>query len=249
MAKVIFLGVGEAFDELHHNTSILLEHDSHLLLDCGFFAIRQLWKYTQDQNYLDAIYLSHFHADHYFGLPALLMRMKEEKRKSPLTLITQRGGKSKINAVLSLAYKTTLASFGFKINILEVKHGMQTKVNEFKVSFGRTIHAIPNLAIRIGVGEKTLVYSGDGQFFKNHGNFYQGADVLIHDAYTLKKPNPYHATVEAILAYAKEMDIKRLALVHLHRQEREKAKDYLEKIKDSLPYKVVIPKEMQELEL
>ncbi len=55
--KVIFLGVGEACDERVPNNSHLILSDTKLLLDCGYSAPPQLWKYNPDASFLDAIYI------------------------------------------------------------------------------------------------------------------------------------------------------------------------------------------------
>ena len=79
--RVTFVGVGEAFDENLPNTSILVESAaSSILLDCGFSAPRAFWKAADNAEGLDMIHVSHFHADHYFGIPALLARFTQEGR-------------------------------------------------------------------------------------------------------------------------------------------------------------------------
>ena len=75
--KVVFIGVGEAGDENYPNNSSIILSDTKLLLDCGFAVPQQLWRYNADQDLVDAIYISHMHADHYFGIPVLLIRMLE----------------------------------------------------------------------------------------------------------------------------------------------------------------------------
>ncbi len=75
--KIKFIGVGEAFDEDLPNTSILVRarderNESSILLDCGFTAPPSFWKIAKDPDDLDAIWISHFHGDHFFVLPALL---------------------------------------------------------------------------------------------------------------------------------------------------------------------------------
>ncbi|MCX6722879.1 MAG: MBL fold metallo-hydrolase [Candidatus Staskawiczbacteria bacterium] len=92
--KIIFLGVGEAFDEnLPNNSQLIITDKTKLLLDCGFTVPPQLWKYNPDYNFLDAIYISHQHADHYFGLPAILLRMWEGGREKDLLLFVPKNSK------------------------------------------------------------------------------------------------------------------------------------------------------------
>ena len=85
---VTFLGVGEACDERLPNTSVLIQPQNKetgsLLLDCGFTVPASFFAYNQDPEDLSAIWISHFHGDHFFGLPLLLLRLYEEGRRAPL---------------------------------------------------------------------------------------------------------------------------------------------------------------------
>jgi ribonuclease BN (tRNA processing enzyme) len=67
--KIVFLGVGSAFDENYPNTSVLISTDkTSLMLDCGDSAARQLWKIASGNDSIDAIYITHHHPDHYLEL-------------------------------------------------------------------------------------------------------------------------------------------------------------------------------------
>ena len=72
MLEVVFLGVGEAFDESLPNTSILVRPveesgpTTTLLLDCGFTAPPLFWREMPEPDALDGIWISHFHGDHCF---------------------------------------------------------------------------------------------------------------------------------------------------------------------------------------
>src|SRR3954447_14844935 len=87
--RVQILGCGEAFDENLTNTSLLVECGETLLFDCGYSAPAPIWRSVPDHSQISLIYISHPHADHYFGLPALLARMWEEKRTKPLVIVSQ----------------------------------------------------------------------------------------------------------------------------------------------------------------
>ena len=65
--KVTFLGVGEAFDENNTHTCILVEAAGRrMLVDCGATAPPSVWHQSKRPDYLDGIFISHFHADHVF---------------------------------------------------------------------------------------------------------------------------------------------------------------------------------------
>ena len=71
--KITFLGVGEGFDEDHTHTCMLVEAAGRrMLVDCGATAPPSVWHKSKRPDYLDGIFISHFHADHVFGLPALI---------------------------------------------------------------------------------------------------------------------------------------------------------------------------------
>jgi len=239
--KITALGVGEAFEEQMHNTSFLIENDCTMLIDCGYSAVRQIWKYNASADFLDIIYISHFHADHYFGLPALLFRMKEDGRKNPLTIISHRGAKSKINTLMKMAYKYSLLSMGFKINFKEVKHGMQLKVNELELQFARTVHAVPNLAVKVSHNGSSVAFSGDGLFLKTTEPLYRDVDLLINECYYASKSSSVHATLKDVLPMAERNNVKKLLLVHIGRAEKEAVKKIVSAYTG--PVKVIIPRE------
>ena len=116
--KVVFLGVGEAFDERYPNHShLVLSAKTALMLDCGDSAVRQLWKYTKDHSLVNALYITHRHSDHLFGIPALLGRMLEEGRKKNLTIICSEQLKSDVERLTEHAY-FGINSYGFEITSL-----------------------------------------------------------------------------------------------------------------------------------
>lgn len=127
--KIVFLGVGEAFDEnLPNNSHLVTTDKTNLLLDCGLTAPPQIWKFNPDTDFLDAIYISHWHADHYFGLPGLLLRMWEGGRTKPLVIISRKGFKDRFKQLMDLAYLNFSANFKFEIKIIEIEAGKEEKL-------------------------------------------------------------------------------------------------------------------------
>jgi ribonuclease Z len=71
--SVAFLGTGGSVPTAKRATACLLIRagGDRMLIDCGEGAQRQMQRST-GLVALDEIYITHFHADHYLGLPGLL---------------------------------------------------------------------------------------------------------------------------------------------------------------------------------
>ncbi len=209
--KVTILGCGEAFDDLLPNTSVLVEAAGRTILcDCGYSVPRQLWSYGADP---DAIYISHPHADHYFGLPAVLGRMWESGREKPLTVISQPAVLDQIKDILEYGYRGLAARFRFPIEWRAARVG---EVDGIEWNFAETMHSAPNLAVRMSAGGKTFCYSGDGMFTDRSRALFAGADLLVHEAYFFDE-SPVHADIGRLLEMAEAEGVRQLALVHVQR--------------------------------
>ena len=240
--KITFLGVGEAFDEnLPNNSHVISTGKTNLLLDCGFNIPQQLWRFNSDPNFLDAINISHQHADHYFGLPAVLLKMWEGGRERDLTIISQTG----IKDFMNFAYKGFLEKFKYKINLIESSEGKVADFQDLKLSFENTTHSGDNLAVRVENEGKTVVYSGDGAP-KQNSDFYKNLDLLIQETYLYDQEKIGHASIVGAIKLAEDNNIKCLALTHINRDFR---KNELAKIKDRIrsdKVKIIIPEPLEE---
>ena len=120
--KVTFLGVGEAFDENNTHTCILVEVcRRRMLVDCGATAPPRYGTNQKDHDYLDGIFISHFHADHVFGLPALMMRMWEDGRTRPFYLFGPVGTQRNVERLMEVAYHGMVANLPFTLRFRELK--------------------------------------------------------------------------------------------------------------------------------
>ncbi|HDM67409.1 MAG TPA: ribonuclease Z [Thermoplasmatales archaeon] len=240
--KVISLGVGEAFDEKNYNNShLVLSRDNVLLLDCGYSIPIQLWRYSTNPELVDIVFISHLHADHCYGLPALIVRMREEKREKPLTLITLRGTREKLQDIIRNGYPKALDKPSFPIRFIEVNSGGELRIEGLTLRFASTKHSIPNIAIRIEDEENTICYSGDGRNTEESKDLYREADLVIHECYTIDEEMMDHTNLPDVLALKKEENIRHLMLTHIQRNLREKIKDKVRDLRD-----VTIPNPMDQ---
>jgi len=224
---LVFLGVGEAFDEKIPNTSMLVRTDIDgkpvsLLLDCGYSVPPKLWQQEMQPDTLDGIWISHFHADHAFGLPALLVRFLEEQRKKDLCFLGQKGIESFVLKCLDLAYPNFFPRLGFSLRFEEVEPGKPLMAFGFSWSSAVSNHTQRDLALRLEAKGKTLFYSGDGRPTSETRSLAEGVDIIVHEARTCRA--------------------KRLALVHIKRDIRRERFEEISKLARSVQeVEVIIP--------
>jgi len=231
--RVTILGCGEAFDDRFPNTSMLVEAAGQTILcDCGFSVPRQLWGHVPDPNAIDTIYISHPHADHYFGLPAVLGRMWEDGREKPLTVLSQPAVLDQIRDLAEYGYRTLPARFKYQISWEPAAPDKTVELGGIEFAFAPTLHSVTNLAVRMRAGGRTFCYSGDGMFTPESRRLFSDADLVVHEAYWFD-PSPVHADIPRLLEMASGEGIAQLALVHVQRGLRREPARILDAIADT----------------
>jgi ribonuclease BN (tRNA processing enzyme) len=230
MIKIVFLGVGEACDENLPNTSILVEAKKSLLLDCGYSVVNRLWQYNSNPEFPDGVYISHLHGDHFMGLPFLLLRAWEVKRKNPLTIICHPSMKNALLTSMKTAYWNIYEEFNYKF--LEIRKNI--RFHEFELEIAKSGHAQTNYAIKVNVKGRKIGYSGDGDLSNATAQLFRDCDVLIHEAYFLEKGPPSHGSAKGLIEYVRRAGIKKLALVHICRHKVNEVKKFAKQHKNIL---------------
>jgi len=253
--KIKFIGVGEAFDEDLPNTSIWVRtrderNESSILLDCGPTVPPSFWKISRDPDDLDAIWISHFHGDHFFGLPALVARFQEMKRGRPLLILGQREIDKIVTQTLRLAYTSLLDKLVYDIRFLTVEPGEVVEAAGVKWQSAVTGHPQRDLAVRMERGAKSLFYSGDGSPTDETLSIAHGADLVIHEAFRLDTDTPGHGNVINCIDLARKAKAHSLALVHIERDERRKRWEEILRVSgDIKDFRVLAPEPGDEVEI
>jgi len=216
--QVRYIGTGEAFDHRRTNTSILVEGPERILLDCGYSVPHALWAQSLDPDWLDGVYISHFHADHCFGLPAVMARMNQDGRTRRLRLLTGVGGSAQSKHVLKLGYPSLLDRLKYPVEYQEIAPGSPLSVGQLTLHTARSHHSIPNHSIRIDDGAVSIAYSGDGAPSADTEAMYAGVNLLIHETYYADYSSKSHAGLLDVKAMALRVGVKALHVLHLSRE-------------------------------
>jgi ribonuclease Z len=223
--QVHFLGTGEAFDDHLPNTSVLLQSPAmRILVDCGFTVPPRFWQAMPLAHSLDALYLTHLHGDHCFGLPALLVRMHEQGRKNALDVLATPERLDAIRNLLDTAYAGFAAKLRFELRLAPIPLPGVGNWKDVRVWTAPTVHGSPNFAVRFDFpGGESVMVSGDGEVTPESAELMAGCDLVVHEAYRMADHTPGHSSVREVLeaVRATEPPPGQVALVHTNRKERE----------------------------
>jgi ribonuclease BN (tRNA processing enzyme) len=221
--EVVFLGVGEACDQDHGNTSLLIRTSSScILMDCGFSVAHVVFSELKSAHELDAVWISHFHGDHFFSLPLLMLRLWEGRRDKPLDILGPPGIEDVVVQSVRLAYPNFWDKFSFPVRFhaLKPEKSFQHLGWEWKTVW--TGHSQPNLGLRLDGPGSSVYYSGDGRPGEKTWELVQGCSLMVHEGFQVDIAVQGHGTVQEAIDMAEASGVKRLALVHMQRDERKK---------------------------
>lgn len=140
--SILFLGTGGSWPSIKRNvTSIAVKRGSEIILfDCGEGTQRQFQKSKLSYMQISKIFITHFHGDHFLGIPGLIQTMQLNDREIPLHIYGPKGMIKLTDQLLSLGYfkpnyeiishelnENDVIDFGeYYIKTLKVKHGVPT---------------------------------------------------------------------------------------------------------------------------
>lgn len=98
---VLPLGIAAALPTTdRHLSAVALEREGRLLLfDCGEGTQLRFLDVGLSRARIDAIFITHLHGDHWFGLPGLLSSMALQQRTDPVTLVGPAGLDRRLQAI------------------------------------------------------------------------------------------------------------------------------------------------------
>src|SRR5918992_1709717 len=167
-------------------SSYLLEHDGrHLLLDCGNGAFAKLRCYT-DYSKVDAVVVSHMHADHFLDLIpySYALTLAPGNSAHPL-LYAPPGAAEVVRRVVGSWGNEDLVEKAFRLE--EYEPDRELEVGPFRVSFKEVPHFTSTYAIAVEADGSRIAYGADSGPAPGLVEFARDADLLLVEA-TITRP-------------------------------------------------------------
>jgi ribonuclease BN (tRNA processing enzyme) len=188
---LLFLGSGNAFASNGNAFSSFLLNGRYLF-DCGPTVLQQLRKAGVSSHDVEVVFISHFHADHFFGLPSLLLDGTYTGRTNDLTIVGPPGVEDHTEQLIKLGYpglhKTKPQPF--KRRYVEVSDLFVSNLYELAICASRVDHVdeFTCFAYRVQIGGRSVVYSGDSTLCEGLMRLVPGADVIVLECSTMDVP-------------------------------------------------------------
>ncbi len=222
--QVLFLGSGDAFSAGgRHQAGYLVTGGGHtLLLDCGATTLTSLKRHGLYAGGIDAVFISHFHGDHFSGLPFLFLEYTYlSPRQRPLTIAGPPGTRDRVYEL----YRAMFSDVGsrplpFAVDFVELLPERPVDVGDITVEPFRVPHQKDEISLGLGVvvGGRRILYSGDTGWTDALVSRSNGADLFICECSFFETRMETHLDYRRIAENRHNLGTGRLILTHLGRE-------------------------------
>jgi ribonuclease BN (tRNA processing enzyme) len=209
------LGSGGRFNTCFHVTG----NSVNFLIDCGASSLPALKRLGIARDEIDLILITHFHGDHFGGLPFLLLDAQFTRRARPLVIAGPAGIETKLTNLMETLFEhssRTKQRFDLSVVALEPEQSRTfggVKVTPYPVVHGES--GGPFLAYRVEAEGRVIAYSADTEWTETLIPAGRNADLFVAEAYYYDKVVKNHLSLKTLAAHLPEINPKRLVLTHM----------------------------------
>jgi len=216
-----FIGCGDALGSGGRaNTCFHVTGDGvNFLIDCGASSLPALKRFEVVRDGIDLILITHFHGDHFGGLPFFLLDAQFTRRTRPLVIAGPQGIETRLTQLMEAMFEhssRTKQRFDLSVvalNPVESRSFGAVKVTPYPVVHGES--GGPFLAYRIEAEGRIICYSADTEWTDTLIPAAREADLFIAEAYYYDKIVKNHLSLTTLEAHLAEINAKRLILTHM----------------------------------
>ncbi len=210
--ELTFLGSGNAFAADRYWSGFILNR--RYLFDAPPTTLPHLHKLGVPTLDIAAAFVTHFHADHFFGLPFLFLDYEHVSgRTEDLTIVGPAGTQRIVEDVSQLGFGgLTHGRQPYRRRYIEVAagdEGVAAGLPFRAVGVEQSDHKeIECLGYRVTVGERVLSYTGDTVMCEGVRELARGADVLVIDCSCWQEPCEHHISFPEIRRFRQEVPLE-----------------------------------------
>jgi ribonuclease BN (tRNA processing enzyme) len=191
----------------------------NFLIDCGASSLPALQRLAIARDAIDLILITHFHGDHFAGLPFLLLDAQFTRRARPLVIAGPQGIETRLTQVMEALFEnSSTTKQRFDLSVVALKPGEPQAFGAVNVTPFPAVHGLsggPFLAYRVEAEGRVIAYSADTEWTETLIPAARGADLFIAEAYYYDKVVKNHLSLKTLEPHLAEIKPKRLILTHM----------------------------------
>jgi ribonuclease BN (tRNA processing enzyme) len=219
--RLRFIGCGDALGSGGRaNTCFHVTGERvNFLIDCGASSLPALKRLDVACDSIDLILITHFHGDHFGGLPFFLLDAQFTRRTRPLVIAGPQGIETRLTQLMEALFEhsaKTKQRFDLAVVALNPEESRSfgaVKVTPYPVVHGES--GGPFLAYRIEAEGRIIAYSADTEWTETLIPAARDADLFIAEAYYYDKIVKNHLSLTTLEAHLSEINARRLILTHM----------------------------------
>lgn len=219
--RLRFVGCGDAFGSGgRQNTCFHVTGEkANFLIDCGASSLPALKRSAIVRDDIDLILITHFHGDHFAGLPFFVLDAQFSRRTRPLVIAGPPGIEARLAQVMEALFEhSSKTAQKFELSVVTLTAGQTKPFGPVVVTPFSVVHGTsggPFLAYRIETEGRVIAYSADTEWTETLIPLAQGADLFIAEAYTYDRIVKNHLSWRTLEAHLPDIQPKRLILTHM----------------------------------
>jgi ribonuclease BN (tRNA processing enzyme) len=219
--RLQFVGCGDAFGSGgRFNTCFHVTGDGvNFLIDCGASSLPALKRLGIISDNIDLILITHFHGDHFAGLPFLLLDAQFSRRSRPLAIAGPQGIEQKLPQMMEALFENSSKTKPkFELSVVALKPEETRSFGAVNVTPFSVVHGEsggPFLGYRIEAEGRVIAYSADTEWTETLIPLARGADLFVAEAYYHDKVVKNHLSLATLETHLPEIKPKRLILTHM----------------------------------
>lgn len=218
--NIKFIGTGTMASTTRNNTSILVDN---ILLDCGMGTIKQLERLGDRVKDIHSVVITHYHADHFFDIPNLIIGRKLRGEKdNVLNIIGPIGIRRKVYDMMAFSFgKFAPLEEYANLKFIELKPNETINIDNYELTAIELDHgdAKPSYGYMLSKDNTTIAYTGDTTICDNLYKMCEKATYIMVDACKATKSNPAHIGLTDLLEVVN--NYKNCKFYTVHREDYE----------------------------
>jgi ribonuclease BN (tRNA processing enzyme) len=216
-----FIGCGDALGSGGRSNTCfhVTGKQVNFLIDCGASSLPALKQQGIARDAIDLILITHFHGDHFGGLPFLLLDAQFSRRSRPLVIAGPQGIETRLSQVMEALFEhSSKTRPRFDLSVVALEPRVTRTFGAVTVTPYAVVHGEsggPFLAYRIETEGRIIAYSADTEWTESLIPAARGADLFIAEAYYYDKVVKNHLSLATLEAHLPDIKPKRLILTHM----------------------------------